>query len=186
MPNTNAGMFLRYVVLEKRTPPPEALLQDQATDALTKWRRFHTRAKIDDLVQGLEKIRRMDVVDLIERQILQPKRLLHVVHDEVDPRKKEIEDLNRKLNKLFEKMRTGVISSRDTYVYSTIGLDPLRPVSFIASLFLSTLMHKSQRMNDRTILIGGSIQLSFLCILVPEIGEYASQSSTKILAIGSV
>ncbi len=92
---------------------------------------------MDDLVHGLEKIRRMDIVELIERQILEPKRLLNVVHEEIDPRKKEIEDLNRKLNKLFDKMRTGAITSHDTYVYSTIGLDPLRPVR-ISSLLIYT------------------------------------------------
>ncbi len=89
---------------------------------------------MDDLVHGLEKIRRLDIIELIEGQILKPKRLLNVVHQEIDPRKQEIEDLNGKLNRLFDKIRTGAISSHDTYVYSTIGLDPLRPVR-ISSLF---------------------------------------------------
>ena len=48
--------------------------------------------------------------------------------EEIDPRKREIEDLNHKLNRLFDKMRNGAIASHDTYVYSTIGLYPLRPV----------------------------------------------------------
>ena len=97
-------------------------------DALNKWRRFHTRAKVDDLIHGLQQIRRPDVIQLVERRVLKPKRLLNVEREEIDPRKKEIEDLNRKLNRLFDKMRTGAITSHDTYVYSTMGLDPLRPV----------------------------------------------------------
>lgn len=74
---------------------------------------------------------------MVERRILKPKRLLNVDQEEIDPRKKEIEDLNRKLNRLFDKMRTGAITTRDTYVYSTIGLDPLRPVR-ICSLLICT------------------------------------------------
>ena len=104
------------------------LFEDQAADALNKWRRFHTRAKVDDLVHGLQRIRRADIIQLMERHVLKPKRLLNVEREEIDPRKKEIEDLNRKLNRLFDKMRTGAITSHDTYVYSTMGLDPLRPV----------------------------------------------------------
>ncbi len=56
----------------------------------------------------------------------------------MDPRKIEIENLNRKLNKLFEKMRSGAITSRDTYVYSTMGLDPLRPVRLYSPLFCTS------------------------------------------------
>ena len=97
-------------------------------DALNKWRRFHTRAKLDDLIQALRKIRRFDIIQIIERRILKPKQSLHEEREELDPRKQEIEDLNRKLNRLFEKIRTGVITTHDTYVYSTIGLDPLKPV----------------------------------------------------------
>lgn len=97
-------------------------------DALTKWRRFHIRAKVDDLIHGLEQIRRFDIVQLIERRVLKPKHLLNVDQEEIDPRKNEIEDLNRKLSRLFDKMRSGVIASRETYVYSTIGLQSLRPV----------------------------------------------------------
>jgi hypothetical protein len=97
-------------------------------DSLNKWRRFHTRAKLDDLIQTLRSIRRFDIVQIIERRIIKPKQLVNEEHEEIDPRKKEIEDLNRKLNRLFEKLRTGVIPTHDTYVYSTIGLDPLKPV----------------------------------------------------------
>ncbi|CAF2736760.1 unnamed protein product [Rotaria sp. Silwood2] len=110
------------------------VFQDQAMDALTKWRRFHTRAKVDDLIHGLEKIRRFDIIQSIERRVLKPKHLLNINEEEIDPRKKEIEDLNRKLNRLFDKIRSGAISSRDTYVYSTMGLDPLRPSTKLASL----------------------------------------------------
>jgi vacuolar-type H+-ATPase subunit I/STV1 len=95
---------------------------------LSKWRRFHTRAKLDDLIQALRNIRRFDIVQIIERRILKPKRSLNEEHEEIDPKKQEIDDLNRKLNRLFDKMRTGVITSHDTYVYSKIGLDPLNPV----------------------------------------------------------
>jgi Fe-S cluster assembly ATPase SufC len=95
---------------------------------LNKWRRFHTRAKIDDLIHALRNIRRFDIIQLIERRVLKPKISLDDDHEEVDQRKKEIEDLNRKLNRLFDKIRTGVIITHDTYVYSTIGLDPLKPV----------------------------------------------------------
>lgn len=87
-----------------------------------------------DLVQGLEKIRRTDIIELIDTKILKPKRLLNVVHEKIDPRKQEIEDLNGKLNRLFDKIRTGAISSHDTYVYSTIGLDPLKPVRISSPL----------------------------------------------------
>lgn len=97
-------------------------------EALSKWRRFHTRAKLNDLLQALKTIRRFDVVQMIERRILKTKQLTTEVVEEIDPRKKEIEDLNRKLNRLFDKIRTGVITTHDTYVYSTIGLDPLKPV----------------------------------------------------------
>ncbi|CAF4832071.1 unnamed protein product, partial [Rotaria magnacalcarata] len=103
------------------------VFQDQATEALNKWRRFHTRAKVDDLIHGLEQIRRFDILQLIERRIIKPKHLLNMDQQEIDPRKNEIDNLNRKLNRLFDKMRSGIITSRETYVYSTIGLDPLRP-----------------------------------------------------------
>lgn len=95
---------------------------------MNKWRRFHTRAKIDDLIQALRNIRRLDIIQIIEKRILKIKHNLDEEVEEIDPRKQEIEDLNRKLNRLFEKIRTGVITTHDTYVYSTIGLDPLKPV----------------------------------------------------------
>jgi len=95
---------------------------------LNKWRRFHTRAKVDDLVHCLQRIRRLDIIQLLERRVVKHKRMLNIDQEIIDPRKQEIEDLNRKLTKLFDKLRTGAVSSRDTYVYSTIGLDPLRPV----------------------------------------------------------
>ncbi len=95
---------------------------------MNKWRRFHTRAKLDDLIQSLRSIRRFDIIQIIERRVIKPKQSVNEEHEEIDPRKKEIEDLNRKLNRLFEKIRTGVITTHDTYVYSTIGLDPLKPV----------------------------------------------------------
>ena len=97
-------------------------------EALNKWRRFHTRAKIDDLIHGLERIRRFDIIRLVERRILKAKRSLNVDEEIIDPRKKEIEDLNRKINRLFDKMRSNVITSRETYVYSRMGLDQLKPV----------------------------------------------------------
>ncbi len=106
---------------------------------MNKWRRFHTRAKVDDLIPGLQQIRRLDIIQLIERHILKPKRLLNVDQEEIDPRKKEIEDLNQKLNKLFHKIRTGVITKHDTYVYSTIGLDPLRPVRIRSHFFCTNV-----------------------------------------------
>ncbi|CAF3327334.1 unnamed protein product [Rotaria socialis] len=110
------------------------VFQDQAMEALNKWRRFHTRAKVDDLIHGLGQIRRFDIVQLIERRIIKHKHLLNMDQHEVDPRKNEIENLNRKLNRLFDKMRSGVITSRETYVYSTIGFDPMRPSTKLASV----------------------------------------------------
>lgn len=101
---------------------------------MNKWRRFHTRAKVDDLIQGLEQIRRHDILQAIERRILKPKRLLNVEQEVSDPRQKEIDELNRKLNRLFDKIRSGTINSRETYVYSTMGLYPLRPVRRYESL----------------------------------------------------
>ena len=80
------------------------------------------------MIKALQKIHRTDIVQLIDRRILKPKRSAEEIREEMDPRKKEIEELNRKLNGLFEKIRTGVIPTHDTYVYSTIGLDPLKPV----------------------------------------------------------
>ncbi|CAF4992278.1 unnamed protein product, partial [Rotaria socialis] len=101
---------------------------DQAVDSLGKWRRFHTRAKLDDLMQALRSINRLDILQIIDRRIVKPKQSMNDNQEEIDPRKKEIEDLNRKLNRLFEKIHTGVITVHDTYVYSKIGLDPLQPV----------------------------------------------------------
>ncbi|UJR37785.1 hypothetical protein I4U23_030476 [Adineta vaga] len=100
----------------------------QAADALNKWRRFHTRAVLDDLIGALRKVRRPDIVQNIERRILKPKVSINDIHEDVDPRKKEIEDLNRKLNHLFDKIKTGAITTHDTYSYSTIGIAPIRPV----------------------------------------------------------
>jgi hypothetical protein len=97
-------------------------------DALSKWRRFHTRAKVSDLIQALRNIRRFDIIQIIERRVLRSKRSFNEEREEIDPRKQEIDDLNRKLNRLFDKIRTGVITTHDTYVYSKIGLDPLKPV----------------------------------------------------------
>ena len=79
-------------------------------------------------MKALQDIHRTDILQLIDRRILKPKRSADEVREEMDPRKKEIEELNRKLNSLFEKIRTGAIPTHDTYVYSTIGLDPLKPV----------------------------------------------------------
>lgn len=59
---------------------------------------------------------------------MKPKHSIDEEHEEIDPRKREIEDLNRKLNRLFEKLHTGAITTHNTYVYSNIGLDPLEPV----------------------------------------------------------
>lgn len=83
---------------------------------------------LDDLIQALRKARRFDIVQTIERRILKPKQSINDIHEDIDPRKKEIEDLNRKLNHLFDKIKTGSISTHDTYTYSTIGVAPLRPV----------------------------------------------------------
>jgi hypothetical protein len=112
-------------------------LQEQAKDSLSKWRRFHTRAKLEDLIKALQTIHRSDILQMIDRRILKTHRLNDNDRQEIDPRKKEIEDLNRKLNGLFEKIRTGVIKTHDTYVYSTIGLDPMKPVR----KHRSTIMH---------------------------------------------
>lgn len=79
-------------------------------------------------MQALKSIRRFDLVQMIEQRILKSKQLVAEIEEEIDPRRKEIEDLNRKLNRLFDKIRSGVITTHDTYVYSTIGLDPLKPV----------------------------------------------------------
>ncbi|CAF1468120.1 unnamed protein product [Adineta steineri] len=81
------------------------VFQDQAIEILNKWRRYHTRAKIDDLIHGLQQIHRLDIIKLIEEDIIKPKLLLNVCHEEIDPRKKEIEDLNQKLIRLFDKIR---------------------------------------------------------------------------------
>ncbi|CAF1240182.1 unnamed protein product [Adineta steineri] len=104
------------------------VFQAQATDALNKWRRLHTRAVLDDLVQALRKARRLDIVHTIERRILKPKHSITDIHEDIDPRKKEIDDLNRKLNHLFDKIKSGSIVTHETYAYSTIGIAPLRPV----------------------------------------------------------
>ena len=105
-------------------------------DALSKWRRLHTRAKLSDLIQALQSIHRFDIKQMIEERIVKQQNLLHKEQEEVDPRKQEIEDLNRKLNLLFEKMRTGVITTHDTYVYSTIGLDSVKPMRKHRSLVM--------------------------------------------------
>ncbi|CAF1997085.1 unnamed protein product [Rotaria magnacalcarata] len=104
------------------------VFRDQAIDSLGKWRRFHTRAKLDDLMQGLRSINRLDILQIIDRRIIKPKHSMNDDQEEIDPRKREIEDLNRKLNRLFEKIHTGAITTHETYVYSKIGLDPLQPV----------------------------------------------------------
>ena len=46
-----------------------------------------------------------------------------LIQEETDPRKKEIEDLNQKLNKLFDKLRSEAIVTCDTYVYSTYKIE---------------------------------------------------------------
>ncbi|UJR08463.1 hypothetical protein I4U23_012732 [Adineta vaga] len=85
------------------------IFQDQAMEALNKWRRFHTRARVDDLIHGLRQIHRVDIVQSIEQSISKPKCLLDDDDDddddEIDLQKKEIEDLNQKLIRLFEKLR---------------------------------------------------------------------------------
>lgn len=54
-----------------------------ALRALNRWRRYHTRAKIDDLVTTLKKIKRHDIAQAI--------------HDEINPPRPETpqDDLNR-------------------------------------------------------------------------------------------
>jgi hypothetical protein len=107
-------------------------MKDQAIEAFNKWQRFHTRAKLDDLVHALDAIHRIDLVQLLRRRIMKPKRSLNVDTIDFDPRKKEVDDLNRKLNRYFYRLRTGAIRCHDTYVYSTMGLDRLRPVREIS------------------------------------------------------
>lgn len=102
-----------------------SLSQEQSINALNKWRRFHTRAKIEDLLQALEKIRRTDLVQVLERKILKQKHLLNVDHVEIDPRKKEIEDLNRKLNRLFEKIRTGTMQRQSAVRSIEVGFSSI-------------------------------------------------------------
>lgn len=97
-------------------------------EALAKWRRYHTRAKTNDLIQALKKVNRNDLIQVIERNVIKPKHLLDVDNVQIDPRKKEIDELNRKLNRLFEKMRNSTMDLRETYTYSRIGLDEIRPV----------------------------------------------------------
>ncbi|CAF1615559.1 unnamed protein product, partial [Didymodactylos carnosus] len=104
------------------------VFHDQAIDCLTKWRRYHTRSKVEDIVTALSKIRRYDLVQLIDKRILKPRRQVYDDVEEIDPRKKEIDDLNKKLNKLFDKIKTGQIQTYETYVYSSIGLDKVNPV----------------------------------------------------------
>ncbi|CAF1590369.1 unnamed protein product [Didymodactylos carnosus] len=100
----------------------------QAIDCLTKWRRYHTRAKMDDILIALAKIRRYDLVQVIQKRILKQKRQLDYDVEDIDPRKKEIEDLNKKLNKLFEKIKNGQIQTHETYVYSSLGCGTVDPV----------------------------------------------------------
>ena len=83
-------------------------------DALNKWRRVHTRAKIDDLIYGLEQIRRFDIVQSIEDNVIKPTRMLNIDQEEINIEKKEIEELNEKLIRFFDKIRNSAETSKVT------------------------------------------------------------------------
>ena len=49
--------------------------EGRALDALTRWRRHHTRAKFEDLIEALKKIKRHDIVVEIDK-VLNPPNLM--------------------------------------------------------------------------------------------------------------
>ena len=50
-------------------PPP---IQDTARRVLHRWRRFHTRTKLEDLKEGLSLAKRPDIIEKIEQQLNPP------------------------------------------------------------------------------------------------------------------
>lgn len=56
--------------------------EGRAMEALTRWRRHHTRAKLDDLLHALKKIKRPDIVAEIDR-VLNPPRLIEEEEQEI-------------------------------------------------------------------------------------------------------
>lgn len=56
--------------------------EGRALEALTRWRRHHTRAKFDDLIEALKKIKRHDIVAEINK-VLNPPRLMEDEEQEI-------------------------------------------------------------------------------------------------------
>ncbi|XP_062611986.1 uncharacterized protein LOC134273768 isoform X4 [Saccostrea cucullata] len=56
--------------------------QGRAMEALTRWRRHHTRAKLDDLLEALKKIRRHDILTEIDK-VLNPPKLIDEEEQEI-------------------------------------------------------------------------------------------------------
>ncbi|CAF0770284.1 unnamed protein product, partial [Didymodactylos carnosus] len=119
---------------ERRYISKRLTYEEQVMASLLKWRRHHIRAKIDDILSTLKQIHRFDLVSLVENRVVLPSRSARFDgrddREEQDPRQREINELNRKLNRLFEKINSGAIRTRDTYVYTSLGMfDKYRPQS---------------------------------------------------------
>ena len=76
--------------------------------ALTKWRRFHSRARLDDLRSCLAQINRKDILDEIERHLnatYESKQRKKASMIKIDPKKLEADKLHENLLKFFNKQK---------------------------------------------------------------------------------
>ncbi|KAJ8318438.1 hypothetical protein KUTeg_003529 [Tegillarca granosa] len=67
-------------IAETREEGSRGLTEDCARIALARWRRHHTRAKTDDLVDALKKIKRLDGVKAVD-SIVNPPQVEHVTQE---------------------------------------------------------------------------------------------------------
>lgn len=67
-------------IAETREEGSRGLTEDCARIALARWRRHHTRAKTDDLVDALKKIKRLDGVKAVDN-IVNPPQVEHVTQE---------------------------------------------------------------------------------------------------------
>ena len=75
--------------------------------SLQKWKRFHSRAKLEDLKLSLKSILRHDILAELNEKIsnMGKKKPKKMIIDEMDKRKREAENLHQKLTKFFEKRK---------------------------------------------------------------------------------
>lgn len=88
-------------------------IKEQSNYALQKWKRFHSRAKLDDLRDALKAIGRTDILNHLNshlKKLREPKidkpDIKKTSIELEDAKKKEIEMLHEKLTSYFERLRT--------------------------------------------------------------------------------